>query len=69
MSKDRDEADDPRSARELGFYSKELGRPLQRKLLQQKLDDFSHSRSHAAHGDDAAPADHSGRAPDEGRAG
>jgi hypothetical protein len=68
MTKDREE-DATRTERELGFYSKELGRPLQRKLLQQKLDDFGHRRSHASHGDDAAPADTSTRSQDEGRAG
>lgn len=37
----------------MGYYTKELGRPLQRKMLQDRLDDFSHNNIHAAsHGED-----------------
>jgi hypothetical protein len=46
VSKTRDEPT-------VGFYTKELGRPLQRKMLQDRLDDFSHNNIHAAsHGED-----------------
>ncbi|MBG9388941.1 hypothetical protein [Caenimonas aquaedulcis] len=38
---------------EIAYYTKELGRDLQRKMLQGRLDDFSHSGLHgASHGED-----------------
>ena len=38
---------------EVAYYTKELGRPLQRKLLQRRLNDFSDSTITAAsHGDE-----------------
>lgn len=38
---------------EVAYYTKELGRPLQRKMLQGRLDDFAHSPARAAsHGED-----------------
>jgi hypothetical protein len=44
----------PRAEFEVAYYTKELGRPMQRKLLQQRLDDFSDSFiSEAGHGDEA----------------
>ena len=41
---------------EVAYYTKELGRPLQRKMLQRKFNDFSDSTISAArHGEDVAP--------------
>jgi hypothetical protein len=41
---------------EIAYYTKELGRPLQRKLLQRQLADFSDSTVTAAsHGEDVTP--------------
>ena len=38
---------------EVAYYTKELGRSLQRKMLQKRLDDFSDSSvTVAAHGDE-----------------
>lgn len=38
---------------EVDYYTKELGRPLQRKLLQRRLNDITDSNITAAsHGDD-----------------
>lgn len=38
---------------EVAYYTKELGRPLQRKMLQRHLNDFSDSSITAAsHGDE-----------------
>lgn len=54
---------------EVAFYTKELGRPLQRKLLQRQLDDFTDSAiSAASHGDEPS-ADSSRPLPREDRAG
>lgn len=42
---------------EVAYYTKELGKPLQREMLQQQLallSDSSTSARHAAHGEDAA---------------
>ena len=50
--------DKPRAVRnsdeiEVAYYTKELGRELQRKMLQGRLDDFAHGPAHAAsHGED-----------------
>jgi hypothetical protein len=41
---------------EVAYYTKELGRSLQRKLLQRQLTDFSDSAIQAAsHGEDGSP--------------
>jgi hypothetical protein len=41
---------------EVAYYTKELGRPLQRKMLQGRLDDFAHRTITAAsHGEDTDP--------------
>lgn len=54
---------------EVAYYTKELGRPLQRKLLQRRLNEFNDSGIAAAsHGDEAAPEDHA-PLPREDRAG
>ena len=54
---------------EVAYYTKELGRSLQRKLLQKRLDDFSDSSITAAqHGDDPK-ADSYSPPPREDRAG
>ena len=52
-----DKPDRPRRAArdefEVAYYTKELGRPLQRKMLQSRLNEFSESTiSAASHGDD-----------------
>jgi hypothetical protein len=54
---------------EVAYYTKELGRTLQRKLLKQRLAEFSDSQSaEAAHGEDAAPETNA-LPPQEDRAG
>ena len=41
---------------EVDYYTKELGRPLQRKLLQRRLADVSDSRiTPASHGEEDSP--------------
>lgn len=59
MASDRDKGrDKPRKAArdefEVAYYTKELGRPLQRKLLQRRLNELSDSSgtAEASHGDD-----------------
>lgn len=52
-----DKTDKPRTAArdefEVAYYTKELGRPLQRKMLQRRLNEFTESAiSAASHGDD-----------------
>jgi hypothetical protein len=52
-----DKPDKPRRATrdefEVAYYTKELGRPLQRKLLQRRLNELTdHTISAASHGDD-----------------
>ena len=43
----------PREEFEVAYYTKELGRKLQRKMLQRQFDDFSDSTITAAqHGED-----------------
>ena len=52
---------------EIAYYTKELGRPLQRKMLQGRLDDLCHSGlPTASHGEDT---DAPGVTPMEDRAG
>ena len=51
-----DKPDRPRRAArdefEVAYYTKELGRPLQRKLLQRRLNELTdHTLSAASHGD------------------
>lgn len=54
---------------EVAYYTKELGRPLQRKMLQRRFDDFSDSSINAAsHGEEPSPQD-SAPLPREDRAG
>lgn len=62
MEQDKDkEADKGRKAArdefEVAYYTKELGRSLQRKLLQRRLADFSDStiKKAASHGEEASP--------------
>ena len=44
----------PRDEIEVAYYTKELGRSLQRKMLQRRFNDFSESNiSAVTHGDDA----------------
>ena len=59
MASDRDKGrDKPRKAArdefEVAYYTKELGRPLQRKLLQRRLNELLESggTAEASHGDD-----------------
>ena len=59
----------PREEFEVAYYTKELGRSLQRKLLQRRLDDFTDSSITAAtHGDEPS-ADSYQPPPREDRAG
>lgn len=68
MPSDNDR-DGGRSEFEVAYYTKELGRTLQKKLLRQRLADFSESRApDAAHGEDGT-ADLSQAPPREDRAG
>jgi hypothetical protein len=54
---------------ELAYYTKELGKPLQRQMLQKQLALLSESSIRAAgHGEDLAP-EHEGPPPQEDRAG
>lgn len=54
---------------EVAYYTKELGRPLQRKMLQKRLDDFSDgSIAAAGHGEEPSP-EGSTSLPPEDRAG
>lgn len=57
--KDKLKDKDRKAARqgvEVAYYTKELGRSLQRKLLQRQLADFSDSSIMAAnHGEEPAP--------------
>lgn len=60
----------PREEFEVAYYTKELGRKLQRKMLQHQFDDFSDSHINAAsHGEDPPAADKPGATPREDRAG
>ena len=45
----------PKDEIEVAYYTKELGRPLQRKMLQRRFNDFSESSNISAvtHGEDA----------------
>ena len=54
---------------EVAYYTKELGRALQRKMLQRRLDDFTDSGVAArAHGEEASP-EPADKSPPEDRAG
>jgi hypothetical protein len=54
---------------ELAYYTKELGKPLQRQLLQKQLALLGEGASAAArHGEDLVP-EHEGPPPQEDRAG
>lgn len=66
--KDRNDKKAARQEFEVAYYTKELGRELQRKLLQRQLADLSDSSSRAAHGEEASP-DRSIVPPREDRAG
>ena len=70
MAPDKDK--DRKAAREefeVAYYTKELGRKLQRKLLQRRFDDFSDSTiTAAAHGEEPSPEPRS-VTPREDRAG
>ena len=59
----------PREEFEVAYYTKELGRALQRKMLQRRLDDFTDSGVNArAHGEETSP-DPLDKPPPEDRAG
>jgi len=65
-NKDRKAA---REEYEVAYYTKELGRPLQRKLLQRRLNELTDSTiSAASHGDEPEPENHAAT-PREDRAG
>lgn len=59
MRPDKDDDSTPSGGRdefEVAYYTKELGRPLQRQLLRQRLADFMGNRSpRAPHGEDPSP--------------
>lgn len=55
---DNDERREPKAAREefeVAYYTKELGRPLQRKLLQRQFANFADSSITAASSGDESP--------------
>jgi hypothetical protein len=54
---------------EVAYYTKELGRSIQRKLLQKRLDDFSDSTITAAHHEDEPLMASAWQPPREDRAG
>lgn len=57
-------------ALEVAYYTKELGRPLQRQLLRQRLANLNEGGSpESAHGEDAAPTPDARQLPREDRAG
>jgi len=67
--KDRKDRKAAREEFEVAYYTKELGRPLQRKLLQRQLAQLSESNiSAAAHGEELSPEPNDGP-PREDRAG
>ncbi len=67
--KDRKQPKTPREEFEVAYYTKELGRPLQRKLLQRRLNDFSDSNITAASHCDEPSWEGYGPPPPEDRAG
>ena len=72
MEPDKDKGKNRKAAREvfeIDYYTKELGRPLQRKLLQRRLADISDSSiSAASHAEEPSP-DPDAPTPREDRAG
>ncbi len=67
--KDRKERKTTREEYEVAYYTQELGRPLQRKLLQRQFAQLSESDiSAAAHGEEPSP-ESNGVPPREDRAG
>ena len=75
MAPDRDKGKDKprktvRDEYEVAYYTKELGRPLQRKLLHRRLDELSDSgaNAEASHGDEST-MEKIGQPPPEDRAG
>ena len=54
---------------EVAYYTKELGRPLQRKMLQKRLDDVTDSSGITAAKHDELSAESFGPPPREDRAG
>ena len=67
--KDRKQPKTPREEFEVAYYTTELGRPLQRKLLQRRLADFSDSNITAANHGDEPSWEGYGPPPPEDRAG
>lgn len=67
--KDRKDRKPAREEFEVAYYTKELGRPLQRKLLQRQFAQLSDSNiSAAAHGEEPSPESND-TPPPEDRAG
>jgi len=63
--KDRDRKA-AREEYEVAYYTKELGRPLQRKMLQKRFDAFTDSAiSAAGHGEEASPEDRAALPPED----
>jgi hypothetical protein len=55
---------------EVAYYTKELGRPLQRQLLRQRLADLNETRGpEAGHGEEGGASTEAGQTPREDRAG
>jgi len=51
---------------EVAYYTKELGRPLQRKMLQSRFNDFGDSNITAAsHGEEPSPEDRAAPPPED----
>ena len=68
MAPDKD-SKKPRDEFEVEYYTKELGRTLQRKMLQKRLDDFTFPGvGRASHGEEPAPETRS-ETPRDDRAG
>jgi hypothetical protein len=69
MEPDKDKGKAAREEFEIAYYTKELGRSLQRKLLQRRLADLSDSSIRpASHAEEPSP-DRNAPTPREDRAG
>ena len=58
----------PREEYEVAYFTKELGRPVQRKMLQRQLDNLHGDTIAGNHGEDQSP-DTTAQPPPEDRAG
>jgi hypothetical protein len=69
MAPEKDRKAAARQEFEVAYYTKELGRSLQRKMLQKRLDDFTDSSGITAAKHDELSAEHFDPPPREDRAG